>query len=72
MSDQHELRMLAHFFDHLVEAVEVSVVERRIDFVKETERTRFGQENREQKTTAVNAFSPPERSVMDWSFFPGG
>src|SRR5687767_7596920 len=49
VGDQDKLRVLAHFFDHIGEAVEISVIERRIDLVEKAERARLGQEDREKE-----------------------
>ena len=38
---QHELRYPAHLFDHVVETIDVGIVQRSIDFVQEAEGTRL-------------------------------
>ena len=47
--DQDKLRVLAHLFDHIGEAVEIGVIERRIDLVEKAEWARLGQKDREKE-----------------------
>ncbi len=47
--DDDELRIRLEFVQHLHEAADVRVVERRVDLVEQTERARLRQENSEQK-----------------------
>src|SRR6185436_15853454 len=47
--DEDELRMLRHLADHLGEAADVRVVERRVDLVENAERRRIDEEQREDQ-----------------------
>ena len=49
MGDDHELRPVGEAADQLQEAVDVGVVERRLDLVEDVERRRAGEENREHE-----------------------
>src|SRR5215470_18431383 len=50
VGDEDELRAFAHLADHLTEAADVGVVERRIDLVEDAERCRVDEEEREDET----------------------
>src|SRR5918996_2283966 len=49
VGDNDELRMLLHPAKHLDETADIRIVERRVDFVEQTERTRLVFEHREHQ-----------------------
>jgi len=47
--DDHELRLVAEAPEHVEEAVDVGIVERRVDLVEQAERRRLDEVDREQQ-----------------------
>ena len=53
-------------------SLDVVIVERRVDFVEDADRSRVGQGHGEDSASAVSACSPPDKSVSVCGFLPGG
>ena len=55
-----------HFFEHAAEAIDVGVVERRIDFVQHAERRGIGEEHREDERGGGQRLFAAGEQRADW------